>query len=234
MKLKESDLYLPLKEYLEHQGYRVNSEVKNCDITAIREDELIIVELKTNFSVAFLCQIVKRKEVTDSVYAAIPVLPGKNSPPNFKRIKLLLRRLEAGLILVRFLKTKTRVEVVLHPVPYKSRRMHKRKSSIIREINGRYAEFNKAGQSTAEEKITAYKQEAIRIAHHLKETGRATPKQLREIGTGPKTQAILAGNHYGWFDRVSRGVYSLNKWGNEALLQYKEVLEAIKEQLSEG
>ncbi len=34
MKLKETDLFEPVKHYLENQGYDVYGEVKNCDITA--------------------------------------------------------------------------------------------------------------------------------------------------------------------------------------------------------
>ena len=36
----ESDLYLPVKDYLEKHGYRVRGEVKNCDVVATKEDDL--------------------------------------------------------------------------------------------------------------------------------------------------------------------------------------------------
>lgn len=45
-KIKESDLYQPIKEYLDSLGYDTKGEVKDCDITAIKDDELIVVELK--------------------------------------------------------------------------------------------------------------------------------------------------------------------------------------------
>ena len=44
----ETELYLPVKAFLEAQGYRVRGEVKNCDIAATKDDELLIVELKTS------------------------------------------------------------------------------------------------------------------------------------------------------------------------------------------
>ena len=45
--MKESDLYLPLKQFLESQNYEVKGEVQDCDVLALRDDEApVIVELK--------------------------------------------------------------------------------------------------------------------------------------------------------------------------------------------
>ena len=48
--MKESDLYLPLKQFLEAQGYEVKGEVKDCDVLAVHKDnpdeEPLIVEFK--------------------------------------------------------------------------------------------------------------------------------------------------------------------------------------------
>ena len=30
---------------------------------------------------------------------------------------------------------------------------------------------------------------------------------IRALGTGEKTGPILAANHYGWFERIARGLY---------------------------
>jgi hypothetical protein len=65
VKIKETDLYFPLKYYLEKQGYTVNSEVHNCDIVARKNDELVIIELKKHFSVSLLAQVLIRKQITD-------------------------------------------------------------------------------------------------------------------------------------------------------------------------
>jgi len=62
----------------------------------------------------------------------------------------------------------------------------------------------------------------------LKHKGLLSPKQLRALGTGVKTQSILSYNVYGWFDRVKRGTYSLNQAGVLALKKYKEVIKKIK------
>lgn len=45
--LKETDLYWPIKAFLEDQGYEVKAEVIDCDVVAMRNDEPpLIVELK--------------------------------------------------------------------------------------------------------------------------------------------------------------------------------------------
>lgn len=228
MKIKETDLYEPLKIYLEHQGYKVSSEVKNCDLVARKDEEMIIVELKTGMSVALLIQAVYRKEITESVYVAIPVPVGKDYPPQIGGIKQVLRRLEVGLILVRFMKTKTKIEIALHPVPFTERMRHKRKQAILREIDGRYAEFNRAGSPTTTERISSYKQEAIRIVYFLTQLGTASPRELVQAGSGPRTQMILSGNIYGWFEKVERGVYTLSEPGRQSFEKYRELLKDLK------
>lgn len=221
--MRETDLFHPLKTYLEGQGYKVSSEVKGCDIVARKEDELIIVEMKTRFSLALVLQGVKRKELTDSVYLCAPVPPGKRVLPNLAKIRLLLRRLGIGLIQVRFLKTRTVVEVLLHPENSPPVRRHKRRNALIREIDGRYAELDIGGSPSSGPRMTAYRQEAIKIARFLSASGTLPPRKLKELGAGEKTQRILNSNYYGWFIREGRGLYSLSPEGLEALQGFPEV-----------
>ncbi len=229
--MKETELDQPVRTWLEHQGYSVSCEVKNCDIVARKDDDLLIVELKTRFSLDLVYQAVNRKNLTDSVYVAVPILPGKKSIPKYKDVKKLLNRLEVGLILVRFMKTKTRVEVVSHPEEYKPRKAHRRRASIIREIDGRYSEFNKAGSAVADRRVSAYKQQALVTAFLLDREGPLSPKIIRIMGGGAKTQQILGGNVYGWFDRVSRGIYELNEAGSGALALHNDIVETLTEKL---
>ena len=228
--MKETELSEPLSLWLTKQGYTVSCEVKNCDIVARKEDELVIIELKTRFSLDLVYQAVNRKTMTESVYVAVPVLPGKKSIPKLKEVKKLLFRLEVGLIFVRFLKNKTRVEIVLHPGEYNPRKAVKKRKAIIREIDGRYSELNKAGSATKDLRVSSYKQQALVCAWLLDKHGKMSPKSIVNSGGGVKTQQILSGNIYGWFDKVSRGLYTLNPAGEKALKIYKEVVkEIIKE-----
>ena len=230
--MKETELDKPIGKWLEKQGYSVSCEVKNCDIVARKGDELLIIELKTRFSLDLVYQAVNRKNLTDSVYVAVPLQHGRKTIPKYKEVKKLLARLEVGLILVRFLKNKTRVEIISHPANYTPKKAKKRIVSIIREIDGRYSEFNKAGSTVTGRRVSAYKQQALVAAYLLKDKESLSPSQIRKSGGGAKTQQILAGNVYGWFDRVSRGLYCLNPAGREALELNKDILPNLLDKIS--
>ncbi len=190
--MKEIELDYPVRIWLENQGYIVSCEVKNCDIVARKENELVIVELKTRFSLDLVYQAVNRKKLTDSVYVAVPVPVGKKYINKYKDVKKLLSRLEVGLILVRFLKTKTRVEVISHPVKFNPRKANRRRDAIIREIDGRYSEFNRGGSTVLDRKISSYKQQALVAALLLKGGKELSPRAIIKSGGGKKTQQILS------------------------------------------
>jgi hypothetical protein len=50
-RILETELYEPVKAFLENQGYEVKAEVGSADIVACRgDDDPVIVELKTGFT----------------------------------------------------------------------------------------------------------------------------------------------------------------------------------------
>ena len=62
--MRETDLYAPIKSFLEGQGYEVKAEVASADVVACRADEEpLIVELKTSFSLALVHQGVLIEEL---------------------------------------------------------------------------------------------------------------------------------------------------------------------------
>ena len=72
-KIAETDLYQPVKTLLEGQGYEVKGEVAAADIVAIRgEEDPIIVELKTAFSLTLFHQAIERQSLSDHIYIAVP------------------------------------------------------------------------------------------------------------------------------------------------------------------
>jgi len=226
--LKESELYSPIKRYLENQGYTVNSEVKHCDVTATRGDELIVVELKIRFNATLLIQAADRQRAADAVYIALPYPRNIGGVKHWKGMCHLLKRLEIGLILVHFLKSGPRVEIAFHPSPYQGRKQHKRREVIIREIRERSGDYNTGG--TVRTKIvTAYREEAIHIACLLDGEGDLSPAELKRRGAGEKTGSILNKNYYGWFEKVERGVYRLHPAGRKALTDYPEITAHFKE-----
>lgn len=234
MKIYETDLYMPVYEYLTRQGYTVHSEVKNCDITAIKGQELIVVEMKTSFNLKLLVQAVKRQRFADSVYVAVPCPKGGKRTHGWGDMCLLLRRLEMGLIAVKPDKEKPEIEVVFHPNTFdhlKSLQSGKRKrKDIIREVEARYGDFNTGG-STRRKLMTAYRENSVFIACCFEKYGPLSPAKLRKLGTGPKTQSILSKNFYGWFDKVSKGIYALHPHAREFLTGYPELVRYYSEKI---
>jgi len=229
-------LYKPLKDYLEAQGYQVQGEVNGCDLAAIMGDELIVVEMKTSFNLKLLIQAVKRQRAVDSVYVAIPKPKGGSRTAAWRDMCMLLRHLEIGLITVDLSRGGGNVEVHFHPHTFdrlKSLRANQRiRYSIIRETAGRSGHYNTGGANRTK-LITAYREQAVHIACCMMKYGRLSPAQLRKMGTSPKTPNILRDNHYGWFTKVSRGVYELNDSAREFINCYPELREHYMKKIAE-
>ncbi|WP_201716039.1 DUF2161 domain-containing phosphodiesterase [Rossellomorea arthrocnemi] len=234
-KLKESDLYQPIQKHFYKQGYQVNGEVNDCDLTAMKEDELVIVELKLTLNVELLIQATKRQRLTDFVYIAIP----KPKRPRLKRwndVRHLIRRLELGLITVSFTAKNPKLDFVIHPEAFdrkKSMKNSKRKrAALVKEIEGRSADYN-IGGSNKTKIMTAYKESCIHIACCLETYGPMSPKNLAKMGTGAKTPSILQKNYYRWFERVKRGVYQITDLGREELQKYPELVSYYSQKIEE-
>jgi hypothetical protein len=219
---READLYGPVRDYLVAQGYTVRGEVKSCDITAVKGEDLLVIELKRSFSTALLVQATRRQRVADSVYVALPKPPTRKLRADWRGIQHLLRRLELGLIFVTLSKEPL-VEVVFHPLPYEPKRNPRGRRAILREVAARSGDYNEGG-STRQKLLTAYRESAIMIACCLDRYGPLQPRQLRALGTGPKTLSILSSNFYHWFERVSRGVYALTAKGRTELASYPDLV----------
>lgn len=227
--MKETDLFPPLKTYLETHGYRVNAEVANCDIVATKDDEMVIVEMKTAANLGLLIQAVERQQICDSVYVAIP--RPKSGRRQFAGLKRVLRSLELGLLIVEQGVIKDVVSKVFDPKPPVRRKNKRRQRRVIREVENRVGEFN-IGGSNKTQLMTAYRQQSILIATCLEKLGPTSIRALRKMGTGDKTADILQKNHYGWFERVHRGTYQLTAAGEAGLGEFAEVRAACLKQLN--
>lgn len=228
-KILEVDLSKPVCDFLIDKGYSVRTEVNYCDICGVKEDKLVVVELKRNLSVELLTQAVKRQRTADLVYIAIPKPKRMTFNQKWKDICHLIRRLELGLILVSFKDNDTFIEIPIEPKPFdriKSIQMGKKKrEGIIKEIEGRYCDLNTGG-SRGEKLVTSYRESAVFIACCLEKYGPMSPKKLRELGTDKKkTTSILSQNHYGWFYKLSRGLYNISEEGRKELKEYSKLVE---------
>jgi len=225
-------MYGPIRDYLVELGYDVQGEVGRCDIAARKGDDLIVIELKRQFSTRLLVQAIDRQRIADSVYVALPGPYEGGRRSRWRGIKRLLRRLELGLIVVTFGQGAPRVEVVFHPLPYQRRRASRRRRAVLQEMSRRTGDYNLGG-STRTRVVTAYRESAVHIACCLDALGPLSPRELRDLGTGPKTTRILNSNFYQWFRRVSRGVYELTPTGRAALDEYPELVAGYRERIAE-
>jgi len=227
-KLLEKDLYRPIQRYFSREGFEVYGEVKDCDMVAVRGDEIAIIELKLTLSVDLLIQAAKRQRITDKVFVAIPKPKYRLKSKRWADKCHLIRRLELGLIIVSPSGKGLKAELIFHPTPFHSKKSQGKskvkRAAILKEINGRSADFN-IGGSTRTKIMTAYKENCIQIGCFLKEHGPLSPKSLRQMGAGDKTLSILTKNYYGWFERIKRGTYSLSDKGLKETMEYPDLLD---------
>ena len=225
-KLRETDLYSPVKSLLEGQGYIVKSEIGAADIVAVRDNEdPVIVELKTGFSLTLFHQCVARQALTDAVYLAVPRGSSRPFLKSLKENRKLCRRLGLGLMTVRL--KDGLVEVHLDPAPYKPRQSKPRKARLLREFARRVGDPNSGG-STRRGLMTAYRQDALRCVAVLVDQGPTKASSVAKAAGTDKARRIMSDDHYGWFERVQTGIYGLTPKGNEAVATYAEELARIR------
>lgn len=225
---RESDLYPPIKAWLEANGYRVHAEVNGCDVAAERDGELILIELKRSINLDLVLQVVRRQDADAAVYAAVPA--PRTGGKRWRECRRLLKRLEAGLILVYLDSALPRVELAFHPVEQKRRRSRAATTALLREMSGRSVDAN-VGGSLRRKLMTAYREQALHVAAALERHGPAAPRVLRSAGAPAKAGAILLANHYGWFERLSPGTYALSEAGRAALVEHGDLADRLRDKL---
>lgn len=224
--MRETELYPALKAYLQAQGYAVKAEVGACDILARRGDEPpVVVEMKTSFSLALVLQGVQRQSLFADVYLAVPVSGAKGWRLRYRDILALCRRLGLGLLAVD--PATGAVTAHLDPAAYQPRLRTQRAGRLLREFDRRVGDPNQGG-AAAVKRMTAYRQDALRCAAHLAESGPGAPAALARATGVAKAAAILRADHYGWFERIARGSYALTPKGQAALAEHAPALAELK------
>ncbi len=224
--MSEVNLYGPIKRFLEAQGYVVKGEIGPCDILALRGDEApVVVELKESLNLALILQAVDRLTVSHAVYMAFRIGKGHSASwrSRRKQVKSLLRRLGLGLLTV---SERGNVVPVLDPAPYRPRSQAGRRERLLREFAERVGD-PEAGGSSSRQRLTAYRQDALRCARELADAGVLKVSALRERTGVSRAGPILRDNHYGWFDRVKTGHYDLSPKGRRDLVRWNDALENL-------
>ncbi len=211
---REQDLYPPIKALLERQGYTVKGEVGAADIVAARDgDDPVIVELKLGFSLALFHQAITRLKVTDQVYVGVRKPKGRTARRALRDNLSLCRRLGLGLITVR---EDGRAEVHCDPGPYAPRKNKVRATRLLREFDRLQGDPN-AGGATRHGIVTGYRQDALKCAAYLAECGATKGSDVASATGVAGATRIMRDNHYGWFEKVQKGVYQLSACGSEGL-----------------
>lgn len=210
--MRESDLYPALKSFLEAQGYVAKGEVGACDILATRgDDPPVVVEMKTSFSLALVLQGIARQTLFDHVYLAVPVSGERGWKLRYRDIIALCRRLGLGLLAVKG----DTVEPHLDPAPYALRKNTTRANALLKEFHRRVGDPNQGG-TTGIKRMTAYRQDALRCAAGL-HAGPLKAAVLAKATGVTRAATILRDDHYGWFQKVDRGIYALTDKGRADL-----------------
>lgn len=230
--MRECDLYESVRELFAGEGYKVNAEVCDCDVTAIKDDELVIIELKLALSVKLFAQALERQKTGAKVYVAVPK-PKGFSPRKFRDVLYVIKKLELGLIFVTLRDDFSFAEKVIEPQPFKpvGKRYYERKK-IIKEINGRKLDTNTGGV-TRKKIATAFTEKCIFIACVLERFGALSPKQISEYIGGEPVGGLLYRNNYGWFDRPQKGVYDINDKCRAEISDYPELLSYYTKKVSD-
>lgn len=238
VKPKETELYAPIKAMLEGQGYDVKGEIGKADIVAVRHndaglntssaEELVVVELKTAFSLSLFHQAIDRQNLTDQVYIAVPRATGRLFFKSLQNNKNLCRRLGLGLITVRM--KDGFVEIHLDPAPYKPKKSKIKTARLLREFSRRVGDPNEGGAARRTNLVTAYRQDALRCVHYLSEHGPTKASIIAKSTGVDKARNIMADDHYGWFERAqteAKGIYLLTPKGVTARDEFEAELVRI-------
>ena len=218
---READLYPPIKAYLTRLGYEVKGEVGAVDVMACRGAEPpIIVELKKGFSLALFHQGIDRLSITDLVYVAVPRGISKAGDRALKDNVKLARRVGLGVITVRL--RDGFVEVHAEPDPYTPRKSKKKKKRLMTAFARLDGDPN-AGGATRHGIVTGYRQDALKCARFLAVHGPSKGVNVKEWTEVPNATRIMADDHYGWFARVSRGVFEITAKGHKGIADWGDV-----------
>ena len=212
---KETDLYEPIRAFLEEEGYQVQAEVKDCDIAAVKDGQLVIVELKKSFNLKLVYQGLERQSLTEQVFVAIPRPKKGAREKSWKDMLKLLKRLELGLLTVALDSPLKTVDVVLEPSDSIAWKNRKKREKLQAELENRQVDANVGGM-TRRKIMTAFREKSIRLACLLEKEGQVSTASLRERGLEDSV-GILSRNYDKWFKRVEKGVYALSEKGQDAL-----------------
>ncbi len=234
-KFSESDMYAPIKNFFTGLGYAINAEVKNCDITLLKDGKLIVIELKKTFCLPLLFQALERQKLADEVYVAVPRFKSARGA-KYNDIINIVRRLGLGLITIAMDSPVKTVDILVFPqMPTDAKKNTAKKARVINEISQRTFDLNEGG-SVKKKLITAYREKVIKIACVLEKIGPLKACELvNNYGCDKNAYTILRANAYGWFERMENARFGLGKIGLSELNNgdFKQLVDYYKAALEQ-
>ncbi|MFV0520136.1 MAG: DUF2161 family putative PD-(D/E)XK-type phosphodiesterase [Lachnospirales bacterium] len=212
----EKDLFPIIKDYFEKKGYKVNAEVRNCDVVVQKENYFAIIELKLALNITLIHQALNRLTITENVYIAIKK-PKKNYFKERQKMLRLVKRLNIGLIVINPDIKENKLEILFNPKDIDTTPPKTKKGELVKkEISGRKLDLNKGGVNKTK-LLTAYKDLSIRIACICEIYTIVNVKFLKENFDIDNAYSILYNNFHGYFIRYGNGDYGISDKGLTAL-----------------
>lgn len=223
---KESELYEPVKTFFEERGFQVRGEVYDCDLVAKSGNRLIGVELKLRFVIPLLYQAISRMSVMDEVFVAVPVPEGKVARKNWdnqlKDAVRLCKTIGIGLITIH----KGFLQILCEPTEYRPKRNKRARQKLLSEFTRRSGDHNLGGQTGSRPRVTAYREDSLRLVRAMVGNGPMKGKDVRDASGVEKATTVMRNNFFKWFRPVSKGVYEVTAEGVAALDTYSDVVAA--------
>lgn len=225
----ERDLFGPVKEYFEKQGYICDGEVEDIDLYMERGEEHVAVELKVDLDFKALRQAALRQKYVETVYIA--VFKPKSLKNTAYRDKLyLLKRLGIGLLLVS--KRSQEVQVANEPVVTELSVYQRQNQNKKKKLNAEFSKRrtkNNVGGVRGEKLISAYREDALLVLDACAELGgEVKGREVRKLCNIEKTADILRADYYGWFEKIETGVYRVTDAGYAALEEFEDTIYKLK------
>lgn len=229
----EEDMYPHIAAFFEERGFSVSAEVKSCDVVATKSlgspgEIVIVAELKRSFGLILIYQALRRQRLTPHVFVCVP-RPRSLWGRSFSDMLGLIKQLGLGLLMVSMDSDNICVSIASMPQGLSfseapdirlkpPRKLDKRASQrLLKEVGGRSQNLNQGG-SVRKLQHTAYREAAIRIACALESYGATSPHRLvSEHSCRQDCREIMYQNTYGWFERPSKGIYTLSSVGRTFL-----------------
>lgn len=166
--MKETDLFQPVKQWLEDGGHTVYSEVshslyggRRADIVAVHGSIYTVVELKTSLSLDLIEQAYSWKKDAHYVYVCTPMPKGSTN----RFAEKLLRQYGIGLLQVVF--NKDARFTYVHQEGYCVPRINRRVTGDLQKAVTEYHKNNPPGGSQAGGYVTAYKITMMHVKEYL-------------------------------------------------------------------